>query len=132
MTTVQKAARWLGVAFLGVALLGFLIYRGSTESDPQLAPRIFGLFPVNLLHNLVHLVFGVWGVVAARSFGAARSYCRISGVLYLGLAVLGFITPSMFGLVPIGSHDIWLHALLGAVLAYFGFTARDAAPRTAH
>lgn len=127
MTTVQRVAQVIGIAFLGVAILGFFTSGGSMEDDPNLAPRVLGLFPVNLLHNLIHLAFGIWGVVASRSWDAARSYCRISGVIYLVLMVMGFIVPDMFGLVPIGSHDIWLHALLGGVLAYFGFTARDRA-----
>lgn len=130
MTTVQRVAQVIGIAFLGVAIWGFFVSRGSMEADPQLAPRVMGLFPVNVLHNLIHLAFGIWGVVASRSWGAARSYCRISGVIYLVLMVMGFITPTTFGLVPIGSHDIWLHALLGGVLAYFGFTARDRALAT--
>lgn len=127
MTTVQRVAQVIGIAFLGIAIWGFFVSGGSMEDDPALAPRVMGLFPVNLLHNLIHLAFGIWGVVASRSWDAARSYCRISGVIYLVLMVMGFIVPDTFGLVPIGSHDIWLHALLGIVLTYFGFTARDRA-----
>lgn len=124
-TTVQRVAQIFGWAFVLVALLGFFTSQGSMESDIEMAPRVLGLFPVNLLHNLTHLLFGVWGILAARSFAAARNYCRISGVAYLGLVLLGFIAPEMFGLMPIGSHDIWLHALLGAGLAYFGFATRQ-------
>ena len=131
MTTVQRVAQIFGWIFIAVAALGFFTAGGSMEADPELAPRLLGLFPVNLLHNLVHLAFGVWGVVAARSWGAAKSYGQISGSAYLLLAVVGLIAPTAFGLIPIGGNDIWLHLLLGASLAYFGFTARDPAARPA-
>ena len=132
MTTTQRVAQIFGWGFVLVAVVGFLASQGSMDSDMATAPRALGLFPVNLLHNLVHLAFGIWGILASRSWGAAKNYCRISGVLYLGLVVLGFIIPETFGLMPIGGNDIWLHALLGAALAYFGFTAREHhAPGTA-
>ena len=45
----------------------------------------------------------------------AAAYCRIAGVAYLVLAVTGVLAPTGFGLVPIGGHDVWLHALIGGV-----------------
>ena len=85
---------------------------------------LLGLFPVNLLHNVVHILFGVWGIAASRSWGGAKAYARIGGILYLVLALVGFFEPEGFGLVPLGDNDIWLHAVLGIVLAGVGFTAR--------
>ncbi len=89
------------------------------------APRLLGLFPVNLLHNIVHLLFGVWGLAASRSWGGSVAYTRAGGVIYLVLAVLGFFLPEFLGIMPIGGNDIWLHILLGLPLAIVGFTARD-------
>ena len=97
------------------------------DADPMTAQKVFGLFPVNLLHNGVHLLFGLWGLLAARSFASARSYAIIGGLAYLALACLGFVSPSLFGLVPIGGNDISLHALIGVVLAVVGFTAKQRA-----
>ena len=99
----------------------------NMDPDPATAPRALGLFPVNVLHNFVHLAFAVWGLAVFRSFGASRTYCRISGVIYLVLVVLGFVAPDGFGLLPLGGNDTWLHLALGAPLAYFGFTAHDRA-----
>jgi hypothetical protein len=131
-TTVQRVAAIFGVVFLLVGLLGFLSTGMSMNADVNTAPRLLGLFPVNALHNVVHLLFGVWGLAASRSFGGARTYARVGGVAYLALAVLGFIAPDMFGIMPIGSHDIWLHVVLGAVLAAVGFGARAPAATTTH
>jgi hypothetical protein len=127
MTTVQRAAQIFGIVFLLVGIAGFFVEGGtSMEADPEHAGQLLGLFPVNLLHNVVHLLFGVWGLVAARTFEGARTYGRVGGILYLVLAALGLVVPDTFGLIPIGGNDVWLHALLGVALAAVGFTARPA------
>ncbi|HJR42837.1 MAG TPA: DUF4383 domain-containing protein [Gemmatimonadaceae bacterium] len=121
MTTVQRVAQIFGVVFILLALLGF--FQGmSMESS-----LLLGLFPVNLLHNIVHLLFGLWGLAASRTFAAAKTYAQVGGVVYLLLAVFGFVDPSGFGLVPLGGNDVWLHAVIGLVLAGVGFTAKDTA-----
>ena len=130
MTTVQRISQVIGIVFIVVAVLGFIQGGMSMEADPELAPKMLGLFPVNVLHNLVHLAFGVWGLLVARSFAGAVSYARIAGVIYLVLAALAFVDPTTFGLIPIGGNDIWLHVLLGAVLAGVGFTAKAPATTT--
>jgi hypothetical protein len=124
MTTVQRAAQLFGIIFILVAILGFVASGASMEADPETAPRVLGLFPVNLLHNVVHLAFGLWGLVASRSFEGARNYGRIGGAIYLLLAIVGYLAPDGFGMVPLGGHDIWLHVVLGAALAILGFTAK--------
>lgn len=126
-TLTQKAAMVFGVGFLLFGVLGLLLPGGmGMEADPDPAPDLLGLFPVNLLHNLVHLAFGVWGVMAARTLSGAKAYCRTSGAIYVVLMVLGFIVPNGFGLVPLGGNDIWLHLVLAAGLLYFGFVHREA------
>lgn len=132
MSTVQRVAQIFGYVFLLVGILGFLATGGSMNADMATAPRLFGLFPVNVLHNVVHLLFGLWGVAAARSFGGAKTYATVAGVIYLVLAVLGFIVPTTFGLIPIGGNNIWLHAILGIALLGAGVSAReDVRPATA-
>jgi hypothetical protein len=126
-TTTQKVAMVFGVVFLLVGVLGLLVPGGmGMEADTETAPRLLNLFPVNLLHNLVHLAFGAWGLLASRRHDSARAYCRIAAVIYAVLVVMAFVSDSTFGLVPIGSHDIWLHAVLAAALGYFGFVHREA------
>lgn len=117
----QRVAQVFGVVFLVVGALG-LITTPLTMTESLL----LSLFPVNVLHNLVHVLFGIWGLVAGRRAGDARTYCRVGGIIYLVLVVMAFVTPTTFGLIPIGGNDIWLHALIGVVLTYFGFTERGA------
>ena len=130
MSTIQRVAQIFGWVFVVVAVWGFIVSGGSMEADPAMAPKVMGLFPVNLLHNLVHLAFGVWGIMAARSITGAKGYALWAGLIYLVLTVLGLFVPTTFGLIPIGGNDIWLHALLGVALlgAWAAFRSATAAP----
>src|SRR5688572_14768832 len=101
MTTVQRVAQIFGVVFILIALAGFYTGGMSMEADVATAPSIMGMFPVNLLHNIVHLLFGIWGLAASRSFTGAKQYAQIAGVIYLVLAAVGFMSPDGFGMVPL-------------------------------
>lgn len=124
---LRKVALIFGIVFLLVGVLGLVTPGGMGMSADPPSAMILGLFPVNVLHNVVHLLFGVWGIVASRSWNGAKTYGQIGGVIYIVLAVLGFVAPTTFGLIPIGGNDIWLHAVLGLVLAGVGFTAKPEA-----
>jgi hypothetical protein len=128
---VTRIAMVFGAVFVLVGILGLVAAGGmSMAADPAPA-MLLGLFPVNLLHNVVHIAVGVWGLLAARSFAMAKMYGQVAGVVYILLAGLGFVAPTTFGLIPIGGNDIWLHAVVGAVLAGVGFTAKTPAAATA-
>jgi hypothetical protein len=139
----------LGIVLLLAGIAGFipgLVMHGDVGAvpapgDPSAAPGatvadnygyLLGLFPVNALHNLVHIVWGLYGIIAYRSFGGARGFARATAVVYGVLTILGLIPGlnTMFGLVPIFGHDVWLHALIAIASAYFGF-ARAADVETA-
>jgi hypothetical protein len=132
MSAVRTFALIAGVAYVGVGLLGFI--PGVTQPPPSGAPdlavdagygTLLGLFPVNILHNVVHLALGLWGLAASRAFAASRMYARGLAVIYGVLAVMGLIPGlnTTFGLVPIFGHDVWLHALTAIVAAYLGWMA---------
>ena len=131
MTGTQKAVLVAGIAFVVFGIAGFVTSGSSMEADPSMAPELFGTFPVNVLHNVVHLALGLWGLIAARTWHAARTYARATGVLYLLLAGLGLIAPDGFGLVPIGGSDVALHAFLGVSLLAIGLAAKEGRLRTA-
>jgi hypothetical protein len=84
---------------------------------------LFGLFPVNWMHNLVHLGVGIAGLSFARSVSKARGFARGLTWFYGILAVMGVITPlSMaFGLIPLHGWDVWLHGGTAALAAYYGY-----------
>jgi len=122
-----------GLVFLVVGVGGFFL----TEAAPPPADlhqthgfgHELGLFPVNTIHNIIHIVFGLWGLAASRSLGGAITYARAVAIIYTLLTVLGLIegTRTTFGLVPIYGNDVWLHAVLALVAAYFGWVHRNAA-----
>jgi hypothetical protein len=128
MRLVQKVSMLFGIVFICVGIVGFFYTGMSMDSEMATAPRILGVFPVNAAHNAVHILFGIWGVAAARDLVNARRYCQLSGALYLVLAALGFLLPTTFGFIPIGGNDIALHAVLGLALTLVGFMATDDAP----
>jgi len=127
-TMIQKLAAVFGVAFILVAIVGFLAPGGmSMRADLATAGKIFGLFPVNLLHNIVHLLFGIWGLAASRAWGGSKQFFTVVGVLYVVLAVVGYFSPTGFGFVPLAGADIGLHCVLGIVMLAIGLTARPVA-----
>jgi hypothetical protein len=91
---------------------------------------VMGLLPVNVLHKLVHILFGILGVVAFAGVVAPRVYAQIVAVTYGLLVILGLLPAiqTVFGLIPIYGNDVWLHLVLGAVAAYFGFMTSAEAP----
>ena len=124
-----------GIGFALIGIAGFIpgllspIHGGEHMVIQGGYGAVLGLFPVNWLHSLVHLLFGVWGLAASRSVGGALAYARGVAVIYAVLAVAGLIPGlrTMFGLVPLFGHDVWLHVALAAPAAYFGFVQGDRA-----
>jgi hypothetical protein len=126
-TTIQKLAGVFGIVFVLVAILGLITPNGGMSmqpTDPATAAKVLGIFPVNLLHNIVHLLFGLWGLAASRSWSGSKSYFTISGAIYAVLTVCAFLSPTGFGLVPIGGADIGLHAVLAIAMLAIGLTAK--------
>ena len=135
----RSFARVIGITFLAVGVLGFI--PGLKSPPPLSAPHLaveggygllLGLFPVNWIHNLVHLAVGVIGWSSSRTMVDARRFARGLTLFYGTLALMGVIPAlnSLFGLAPLFGHDIWLHAGTAAVAAYFGFGQRMEAMET--
>ena len=128
-TTAQKLAAVFGVVFILIAIMGFIAPGGMQmqPTDPATSAQALGMFPVNLAHNIVHLLFGLWGLAASRSWSGSTSFFRTGGIIYAVLAICGFFFPDGLGLVPLGGNDIWLHAVLAVSMLAIGFTAKDGA-----
>ena len=132
--SLRAFARIFGVAFLLIGLSGFVPGLSPAHDHPGLtvdagSALALGLFPVNILHNLAHLAFGVWGLVASRGAGASRAYGKGVAIAYGLLTVMGLIPAAntTFGLVPIYGNDVWLHALLALIGGYFGWVHKEPA-----
>jgi hypothetical protein len=127
MTLAQRIAQIAGWLFVVVGLAGFAVTGGSMEAHPDAARKLIG-FPLNVVHNVVHLLIGAWGIVSSRTHDGARGYLVGAGVLYVVLAIAGYFVPTGFGLVPIGGSDIGLHAVLGLGLLAAWAATRGARP----
>lgn len=139
--SVRTFALIVGIAFTAAGILGFIpaLVTEPPAGAPDLAVdaghgRLLGLFPVNALHNVVHLAIGILGLAAYRRARTSIAYSRGLAIFYGALAILGLIPAAntLFGLVPIYSHDIWLHAGTAALGAYFGWFAEAPSAGAAH
>ena len=53
--------------------------------------RLFGLFQVSILHNIVHLLFGIAGSAMARTAAQARTHLVFGGAIHLVLSLYGLV-----------------------------------------
>ncbi|MHA7155868.1 DUF4383 domain-containing protein [Arthrobacter sp. TMN-50] len=122
-TTMQKAAMAIGAVFLLVGILGFV--PGVTSQMDQIGMAghesealLLGTFQVSILHNIVHLLFGIAGLALARTYSNAKNYLLVGGVIYLVLWVYGLVIDqnSDANFVPLNDADNWLHLFLGIAM----------------
>ncbi|MEV1143189.1 DUF4383 domain-containing protein [Micromonospora sp. NPDC049799] len=117
---IRTAAQVVGAVFLLVGILGFIPGITSNYDTMQFAgheseAKLLGLFQVSILHNLVHLAFGVAGLALARTVASARTYLVGGGAIYLVLWLYGLVIDHESGanFVPLNGADNWLHLFLG-------------------
>jgi arginine exporter protein ArgO len=124
---VQIAAMVVGAVFLLVGIAGFI--PGITTNYDQLqfaghqsGALLLGVFQVSILHNIVHLLFGVAGLAMARTATGARNYLIGGGVIYAVLWLFGLLigdnAPANF--VPVNTADDWLHLVLAVGMIGLG------------
>jgi hypothetical protein len=139
-TALQKSALAVGAVFLLVGIMGFIPgittnYDTMTFASHHSGALLLGVFNVSILHNLVHLAFGVAGLVLARTFGGARAYLIGGGAVYLVLFVYGLLIDrhSAANFVPVNNADNWLHLVLAIGMIGLGvlLSRRDATAGTA-
>ncbi len=115
----RQAALYAGVLTLVVGVAGFI---------PALTPdgKVLGLFLVDSLHNVVHILTGALAIFASRSSEQyTRTYFKVFGVVYALVTVLGFTTGTgLFGLLPTNGADNLFHLALAALFLYYGFVEK--------
>jgi len=143
--STRRFAFLLGLFFVLAGIAGFLPFfahpeAGVTVADNAIAPpahggailgtgddMLFGFFPVNAAHNGVHILFGLWGLVASRSRRGALAFARSVAVIYFILSIAGLLpaTQTGFGLIPLYAKDVWLHGLIALGGLYFGWASHE-------
>jgi len=142
-TPLQKSAFAVGAVFLLVGVLGFV--PGITTHYDQLTfaghhseAALLGIFNVSVLHNIVHLAFGVAGIALARNVKSARGFLIGGGAVYLVLFIYGLVIDrsSAMNFVPVNNADNWLHLGLSAGMLALGValgrTRAGATPTASH
>ena len=130
---VRSMAGLVGAVFLLVGILGFI--PGITSDYDKLAfagngsdANLLGIFEVSILHNIVHLLFGVAGLAMAKNTKSATTYLIGGGVIYLVLFVYGLLVGdnSAANFVPVNTADDFLHLVLGIAMIALGLPGRRA------
>ncbi|WP_089154267.1 DUF4383 domain-containing protein [Micromonospora sp. NBS 11-29] len=124
---VRRAAQAVGIVFLVIGVLGFVPgitsdYGSMRFARHESGAKLLGLFQVSILHNLVHLLFGVAGLALARTVAGARLYLIGGGAVYLVLWLYGLVIDHNSGanFVPLNNADNWLHLFLGVGMIALG------------
>jgi hypothetical protein len=132
--TVQLLAMLVAATFVVAGIIGFIpglttnLYDGLEFAGDDGTAEIFGVFDTSILHNLVHLAFGLVGLSLARTWSGARTFLIGGGIIYLALWLLG-----LFGgldWIPANDADDWLHFVLGVAMIGLGVATTRQMPPT--
>ncbi|MCZ7378927.1 DUF4383 domain-containing protein [Micromonospora sp. WMMC250] len=120
---VQVAALAVAGVFLLIGVLGFIPGITTDYGDLRFGghhshAKLLGLFQVSILHNAVHLIFGLAGLALARSVAGARVFLAAGGAIYLALWLYGLVIEAVnpeggANILPVNDADNWLHLALG-------------------
>ena len=129
---VSLLATAVGAVFLLIGILGFVpgittnLYDGLELAGHDGNAQLLGLFQVSVLHNIVHLLYGVAGLAMARRADTARTYLIGGGALYLVLWIYGLLIDqdSSANFVPLSDANNWLHLFLGLGMVGLGLASR--------
>ena len=129
-TLNQKVGYAFGAIYIVVGILGFFVSDNFISQEDN---RLLGIFMVNHLHNIVHLLIGVALIGAARAGDRpARSTNLTIGAVYLLLGVIGwFINDTAIDIIALNPADHVLHLLSGALLVGVSKAGANAGTRTA-
>jgi hypothetical protein len=135
-TRVQTAALAVAAVFVLVGLLGFIPgitsdYSALSFAGHHSEAKLLAVFQVSILHNIVHLLFGVAGFLLARTVSGARMYLIAGGAVYLVLWLYGLLVGqnSVANFVPVNTADDWLHLVLGLGMIALGLALSPRAAR---
>ena len=111
----QIYALLFGAVLTVAGIIGFF-YNSDFTSNKAVHDDVFGILSVNGWHNVVHIATGVLGLAAAGAYASARGYAIGLGVVYIAVAIWGFIIgsgDSILSIIPVNTPDNVLHLAIG-------------------
>lgn len=124
---VQVVTVVVALVFTLVGILGFIPgittdYDTLTFAGHHSDAELLGIFAVSVLHNIVHLLFGIVGFLMARTVSGSVTFLIVGGVIYLVLWLYGVLIDldSTANFVPVNDADNWLHLALGVGMVLLG------------
>ena len=126
-TKMQLSATVVGVVFALAGIAGFIPgittdYDSMKFAGHESGAMLLGVFKVSVLHNIVHLLFAVAGLLLARTWKTARLYLVVGGLIYAVLWLYGLAVDEhhQANFVPLNSADDWLHFGLAVLMIGLG------------
>ena len=129
--TARTYAALCGAVYLALGIAGFVPWLWERPpADPTLSIRVFhasllGVFVVNIITSMTHLVIGLWGAMAANNRYSALAMTRGATILFLLLGIAGLIPAhvinNVYGTAPLYANNVWLHLITGAVGIFVSF-----------
>jgi hypothetical protein len=134
----QTLALLFGVVLLGVGVLGFIPGVTTNLGDIKFAgndspSELLGIFQVSILHNIVHLLFGIAGVALSRTTANAKMYLLYSGVIYVALVIFGVLVDRSgedANFIPVNTADDVLHLVLAVGLLGSWYISKESGDLT--
>jgi hypothetical protein len=135
-TPVQTVTMVIALVFLLVGILGFIPgvttdFDTMTFAGHHSDAKLLGVFEVSVLHNIVHLLFGIVGLLMARTAGGSVTFLIAGGAIYLVLWLYGLFVDldSTANFVPVNDADNWLHLILAVAMIGLGLVFSRGARR---
>lgn len=116
----RTVALIFGIIYLVVGLVGFIPGLGGTAG---IAPTpLLGIFDINVVHNIVHILIGIVALMGARSEAQAGPALRGLGIVLIIIGIVGLFWKNPFNIIPIGGPDVALHLVTGVIFLWAGMS----------
>lgn len=108
----RTTARVFGIIFIILGIIGFFV-------------PFQGFFSLTVAHDIVHLVSGIVLLAASGSEATAALWCKVVGIIYGLVFIIGLITTNIAGINLMPADDV-LHLIIAIVLLVVGFRSARA------
>ncbi|RRS02216.1 DUF4383 domain-containing protein [Glycomyces terrestris] len=135
-TAVQQGLNAVSWVFLLIGVMGFVPlltpgFSGIAFAGPETTAELFGVFEVSVLSNLIHLLFGVVGLIMSWMARFARRTLIGGGVFFAVLGLYGLIVDAVNAgdFLPSSWATGLLHLGMGVLMIVLGFVLHRELPR---